>query len=84
MLGCTRHLTVLGDGRLHHTLDAVAAQPAVVTAAGRKARSGIRTILEFRTRVVQDGVHPSLHINYKNCRFAHSCPLMHSLIPQGA
>jgi len=21
---------------------------------------------EFRTRVIQDGVHPSLHINYKN------------------
>jgi hypothetical protein len=22
---------------------------------------------EFRTRVIQDGVHPSLHIQYKNC-----------------
>jgi hypothetical protein len=21
---------------------------------------------EFRTRVIQDGVHPSLHIDYKN------------------
>jgi hypothetical protein len=23
---------------------------------------------EFRTRVIQDGVHPSLHINYKRYR----------------
>ena len=23
---------------------------------------------EFRTRVIQDGVHPSLHINYKKLR----------------
>jgi hypothetical protein len=22
---------------------------------------------QFRTRVIQDGVHPSLHIEYKNC-----------------
>ena len=26
----------------------------------------MRAVLMFRTRVIQDGVHPSLHINYKN------------------
>lgn len=25
-----------------------------------------KTLGELRTRVIQDGVHPSLHINYKN------------------